>query len=94
MLYYPRTKPEGGGPGLKGIKKDSDIAPGFYKVKRSLVERSTHAFKFFNHKNKNCFDEYIRKKEFVPGVGKYKDIERGLRLQSRPLSTGPRKRIC
>jgi len=93
MLYYPRTKPEGGGPGLKAIKKDSDVAPGFYKVKRGLVERSTHQFKFFNSKNKNCFESYIKAKETVPGVGKYKDIDRGLALQSRPNSVGPRKRL-
>ncbi len=30
VLFFPRTKPEGGGPGLKGIKKDKDLGPGFY----------------------------------------------------------------
>lgn len=42
MTYYPLTKPEGGGPGLKAIKQDQNVAPGYYKVKRNLVERSTH----------------------------------------------------
>lgn len=32
MLMYPRTKTEGGGPGLKAIKRDRDGGPGFYKV--------------------------------------------------------------
>ena len=40
-LYYPRTKVHGGGPGLKAIKKDTDLAPGFYKVNLGLTERST-----------------------------------------------------
>jgi len=40
--YYPRSKPEGGGPGIKAIKQTENLAPGYYKVKRTSVERSTH----------------------------------------------------
>mmetsp|Transcript_634 Transcript_634/g.1012 ORF Transcript_634/g.1012 Transcript_634/m.1012 type:complete len:95 (-) Transcript_634:318-602(-) len=93
MLYYPRTKPDGGGPGLKSIKKSSDMAPGYYKVKRTLTERKSHHFKFANKKNQNCFEQYIKSKEFVPGVGKYKEIDKGIALQSRPNSVGPRRRL-
>lgn len=80
MLYYPRTKPHGGGPGLKAIKKDSDVAPTYYKINRNLIERSKTQFKFYKTPNKNIFEQYIKCKEFVPGVGKYEKLEPGLKL--------------
>jgi len=91
--FYPRTKVEGGGPGLKGIKKDTDISPCFYKVNRKPTEKSTRQFKFGASKNKNFVEQYVTSRNYVPGVGKYLSIDKGLALQSRPQSSGPRRRI-
>lgn len=93
MLYYPRTKKDGGGPGLKGIKKDSDISPCYYKIDRKLTEKSKRQFEFSKSKNVNFFETYVRNHAYMPGVGKYKEIDKGLNLQTRPLSSGPRRRI-
>ena len=93
MLYYPRTKPEGGGPGLKGIKPDTDISPCFYRVNRKLTERSSTAHTWAKSKNKNFVEQYIKSHASVPGIGKYKDVEKGLKMQTRPQSVGPRRRV-
>jgi len=93
VLYYPRTKPEGGGPGLKGIKRDTDMSPCYYKVNRKLTERSQRQFEFSKSRNQNYIERYVRSHTFVPGVGKYKDVDKGLKLQTRPLSSCPRRRV-
>lgn len=90
---YPRTKPEGGGPGLKGIKKDKEGGPGYYKLDYKRVERRSLNFKFGNAENKNFIAKYVKSKENVPGVGRYKEIEAGIKLQTRPVSAGNRRRL-
>ena len=59
-MYYPRTKADGGGPGLKGIKKDSDVAPGYYKINRDMTEKRGSSVKFTNTPNKNFVERYVK----------------------------------
>ena len=92
-MYFPRSKPLGGGPGLHGIKKDQNVAPGYYQVSHRLTERSSRMNKFSGATNKNYIANYVKSRDYVPGVGKYKDIEKGLKLQTRPLSCGGRRRV-
>ena len=92
-MFYPRTKIDGGGPGLKGIKREQGLGPSDYKIERNLVEKKSTDFKFQKTVNKNFFAQYISSKAYVPGMGKYKDIERGLALQTRPMSCPGRRRI-
>lgn len=92
--YFPRTKPDGGGPGLKGIKQDQNVAPGYYKVNHRLTETTVKSNKFTSTPNRNYIDRYVKSREFVPGVGKYKDVEKGLSLQTRPLSCGGKRRLA
>ena len=92
-LYYPRSKEAGGGPGLKGIKNDQLGGPGYYKVKRDLIENKTRSQKFDKTPVKTHVDHHIKIKEFIPGVGRYTDIDSGLKLQSRPMSCSGRRRI-
>ena len=40
FLYFPRTKPEGSGPGLKRLEKDKSCGPGQYDVKYHLTEKN------------------------------------------------------
>ena len=92
-LYYPRSKEAGGGPGLKGIKNDQLGGPSYYKVNRALTENKTWTQKFDKTPVKTHVDLHIKMKEFIPGVGRYTDIDSGLKLQSRPMSCGARRRI-
>ena len=46
MLYYPRTKPEGSGPGLKRLEKDKTCGPGQYTVNYALTDKTTRIAKF------------------------------------------------
>ena len=56
------------------------MGPGFYTPNETLTRRSSHLFKFEGNKNVNCFAKYIKSKEFVPGVGRYKELDKGLAL--------------
>ena len=69
VLYFPRTKPEGGGPGLHGIKRDQVVSPSYYKVDRRLTERSSRQSKFSATPNRNFIERYVAGKAFVPGAG-------------------------
>lgn len=56
------------------------MAPTYYKLNRKLTEPKSSAFKFYKTKNQNCFEQYIKHKEYVPGPGKYDKLEPGLKL--------------
>ena len=90
---YPRTKIDGGGPGLKGIKRDKSGGPGYYNLNYKRVEKRSLANKFMVGENKNFVTSYVKSKAAIPGVGRYKDVENGIRATSRPLSSGGRRRI-
>ena len=92
FLYYPRTKPEGSGPPPK--KKEKEIrGPGTYQIKYHLTEnRETGNCQFSKTPNKNFIERYTKSKAFCPGIGRYKDIDKGFAISSRPLSSSSTSR--
>ena len=78
---HPRTKADGGGPGLKGIKKDQPLGPAAYNVNMKLVEKKSTGFKFSNVSKKTQIAKQVEAKAYVPGAGKYADnLDRGFKL--------------
>lgn len=55
-LFYPRTKKEGTGPGIKGIKRDQHGGPAYYKIQRHLAEKQSYKFRFETGRNKTYWD--------------------------------------
>jgi hypothetical protein len=41
-------------------------------------------FAFSKQKMNNYVDQVVKAKNFVPGIGKYKEIEKGINKLSRP----------
>lgn len=67
-------------------KKTKDPAPGSYNVEDVFkkVLWPKNMFLFSKRKTTNYVDEAVKAKSFVPGIGKYKDIEKGVNLLSKP----------
>jgi hypothetical protein len=42
---------------------------------------------FSKTKGKNYVDLEVKKRGFVPGIGKYKEVEKGLRYLSKPITS-------
>ena len=49
-------------------------------------------FAFNKNKHANYVDEVVKAKSYVPGIGKYKEIEKGLAALSKPLTSLRRNR--
>ncbi len=69
------------------FKKSKDPAPGSYNVEESIKRSqwpATNAFLITKSKKRDYLDITMRLKSSVPGVGKYKDTEKGLMILSKP----------
>jgi hypothetical protein len=75
-------------------KKSSKPAPGSYNVDECYVKSqfASTSHTFMKEKPKNYIDIAVKTRSSVPGIGKYKDIEKGYSALSRPLSSIARKR--
>lgn len=60
-----------------------------------MTESRNPQYSFSKTPVSNYVDQYSKKKAFVPGVGKYKEIDRGYAALGRPVSGGSllRRRI-
>jgi len=68
-------------------KKKQGPAPGSYNVEESFVKtqyRST-SHSFMKEKGKNYIDLAVKNRQVVPGIGKYKDTEKGYDSLSKPV---------
>ena len=91
MLYYPRTKGDASeveNPRMKRLKRDNPHGPGMYQESHSLTERRNPSFSFTKTPVSNYVDQYSKAKAFVPGVGKYKDLDRCFKALGRPVTAG------
>ena len=79
MKYHPKNKQDAlqiKNPRMKLIKRDQPIGPGVYKMNKEFVEPVNPSWSFSKCKNINFYETYKNRKAFVPGVGKYKDVEK------------------
>lgn len=56
VLYIPRTKESGSGPGLKRLEKDKKCGPGQYTIKYSLIDKVSFSGAFSKSKNVNFLE--------------------------------------
>ena len=86
-------------------KKTKDPAPGSYDVIEAIQKTQWGKSSFPIQKCKNntfvgkylpksllSIDQYVKSKNYVPGIGKYKEVEKGLNRLSRPISSMRRRR--
>lgn len=91
MLYYPRTKSESGSvknPRMAKLKRTVSLGPGTHNPNMTVIERKNPGYSFSKTVNKNYVDIYRKMKSFVPGVGKYKEIDKGIAALGRPVTMG------
>ena len=89
MKYFPKNKQDAlqiKNPRMRVIKRDQPIGPGVYKPNLEFVEPVNPGWSFAKSKNINFYDTYKSRKAFVPGVGKYKDVEKCYDQLSRPTT--------
>ena len=55
-------------------------------MKHDFILTKNPGYSFSKAKNINFYATYKERKAFVPGVGKYKDLDRGIEVLSRPAS--------
>jgi hypothetical protein len=67
-------------------KKTKDPAPGSYEVEDVYrkVFWPKNMFLFSKKKHGNYVDEVVKAKSYIPGIGKYKDIDKGMNILSKP----------
>lgn len=70
-------------------KKTKDPAPGSYNVEESFVKTQwpKNQYLFNKEKMNNFLDMVAKKKAFVPGIGKYKEVDRAYKILSRPCTS-------
>lgn len=86
-LYFPRTKEAGSGPGTKRLEKDKSLAPGQYNINYHTQDKKEFSGAFTKSKNVNFLERAQMAKKHVPGVGRYKETDKGYRAISRPVSS-------
>lgn len=84
---YFHEKEKGGGPKIDiKFKKTKDPAPGSYNIedvyKKTQWKSNIHSMS--KAKIKNYVDDEVKIKSFMPGVGKYKETEKGYLALSKP----------
>jgi hypothetical protein len=68
-------------------KKKNAPAPGSYNVEECYLKtqyRST-SHSFMKEKGKNYIDLAVKSRQIVPGIGKYKETEKGYDALSKPI---------
>jgi hypothetical protein len=67
-------------------KKSKDPAPGSYNVEDSIrkTQWTNKIFAISKSKTHNYVDDAVRVRRDVPGIGRYKEIEKGYQALSRP----------
>ena len=77
------------------FKKSKDPAPGSYNIEESIKKTQWGASNIHvisKCKKKDFLEQYARSKSAVPGVGKYKETERGYLILSKPPTSLMRRR--
>ena len=82
-----------------GVLVNSKVGPAWYKCEDSFSKTQIickNKLIFNKNKEKRYFDKIVDSKTFVPGVGKYTNLEKALKIVSRPStakvkSVGSRK---
>ena len=77
------------------FKKTKDPAPGSYNIEESIKKTQWGASNIHvisKCKKKDFLEQYAKSKSAVPGVGKYKETERGFLILSKPPTSLMRRR--
>ena len=77
------------------FKKSKDPAPGSYNIEESIKKTQWGASNIHvisKCKKKDFLEQYARSKSAIPGVGKYKETERGYLILSKPPTSLMRRR--
>jgi hypothetical protein len=77
------------------FKKTKDPAPGSYNIEESIRKSQWAASNIHvisKGKKKDFLEINARAKSAIPGVGKYKDTEKGYQILSKPPTSLMRRR--
>jgi hypothetical protein len=76
------------------VKKSKGPAPGTYDIDNCYrkTQWKTNVFSWSKGKYKNYVDDVVKAKTFIPGVGKYKELDKGYGQLSRPPTSLQRRR--
>lgn len=66
--------------------KTKEPAPGSYEVEEAIKKTQwpKNMFAFQKQKVNTYVDQVVKLKNYVPGIGKYKEIEKGINILSTP----------
>ena len=78
-IFTTKIYPDKKGPQDAKPKKTDEPAPGSYNVDNSYLKTqwSQRLPQFSKLKNKTFVDDYKKQKDWLPGVGTYKEVEKG-----------------
>jgi hypothetical protein len=67
-------------------KKSKVPAPGSYEVEECIknTQWAKNTFAFLKEKQNTYVDRIVKAKSLIPGIGRYKDLEKGINILSRP----------
>ena len=77
------------------FKKTKDPAPGSYNIEESIRKTqwgASHIHVISKGKKKDFLEIISRAKSAIPGVGKYKETEKGYQILSKPPTSLKRRR--
>ena len=77
------------------FKKTKEPAPGSYNIEESIKKTQwgfSNIHVISKCKKKDFLEQYAKSKSAVPGVGKYKETERGFQILSKPPTSLMRRR--
>lgn len=76
------------------IKKTSKLGPGTHEVEKAITKTQeiSKSFMFRKQARKTFVELYVDNKKNNPGIGKYKETDKGYNALSRPVSSLRRRR--